>query len=251
MTLECPPNRLRENLAAVRAAIAAAAARRGCRPETVKLVAVTKYVSSAIIRELLAEGVADVGENRVQQLVARAAELAAPATTGPAVPRPAPRWHMIGHLQRNKVRALLPHCRVVHSLDSARLARELEAEASRLGVAVEAFVEVNVVGEAQKTGARPEQLPELLDALRSCARVKAVGLMTMAPLAGDPEQSRPVFRELRERLRRLRESGALPADCTELSMGMSQDYVIAVEEGATVVRVGAALYEGVADPSPA
>lgn len=242
---------MRANLDAVRATIAAAAARCGRSPGAVRLVAVTKYVSPDVIRALLAAGVTDLGENRVQQLVARAAELALPAAGDPVGPPPRPRWHMIGHLQRNKVRALLPYCRVVHSLDSARLARELEAQAAQLGVLVEAFVEVNVVGEAQKTGARPEQLPELFEALRTCERVKAVGLMTMAPRADDPEQSRPAFRGLRELLGELRDSGALPADCIGLSMGMSQDYVVAVEEGATVVRVGSALYEGVPGQGPA
>lgn len=240
--------RLHDNVARVRAHIADACARVGRDPAEVRLVGVTKYVSAPVIRALLAAGVQDVGESRVQQLASRALEIGEPlldwtSAAGPAE-TPRPRWHMIGHLQRNKVKALLPHARIVHSLDSDRLADTLETHAAALDATVDAFIEVNVAGEASKQGVPPDEVAALAMATGRHPHLRLRGLMTMAPLDPDPEAARPCFVRLRELLERLRGTGAVGAECVHLSMGMSQDYRVAVEEGATFVRVGSALFEG-------
>lgn len=221
------------NLAAVRRGIAEAAERAGRRPEAVRLVAVTKGQALADVRTLLAAGVGDLGENRVQELTAKAAALAAAGF--------APCWHMIGYLQRNKVKALLEWCRIIHSVDRDVVGEELSRRAAG-GPPLEVLVEVNVTGEATKAGVSPAEAETLVRRLAALPGLAVKGLMTVAPVSPDPEACRPVFRELRrlaERLDRLR----LPrVECRELSMGMSQDYAVAVEEGATLVRVGTALF---------
>jgi pyridoxal phosphate enzyme (YggS family) len=247
---------LRDNLARLAEGVAAAGARAGRAPGNVALVAVTKYVAPPVIAELLALGVDALGENRVQQLVPRAQAFGArldgwrlsalPAGGGPAVDSgpPRPTWHMIGHLQRNKVRALLPHARCLHSLDSVRLATALGQAAAGLACDVDVLIEVNVAGEAQKTGAAPADVPAVLDAVRAGARLRLRGLMSMPPYEADPERARPHFAALREWLEHLRSRGAVGPECVHLSMGMSHDYAVAVEEGATIIRIGAALYAG-------
>lgn len=228
-------DRLRENVRIVHETIAAATARSGRAAGDVTLVAVTKTVNLEVIRALAELGVADLGESRVQQLVERAMQTSAAPV----------RWHLVGHLQRNKVRTLLRHARIVHSLDSIRLADELDVEAGRIGAAVDAYCEVNVSGEASKQGVTPGEARELVAEAGRRQHLRIAGLMTMAPFSADAEAARPVFRALRELLAELRAAGAAPPACTGLSMGMSQDYRVAVEEGATCVRVGSALFDGV------
>jgi pyridoxal phosphate enzyme (YggS family) len=243
---------LGENVAAVRARIAAGCTRAGRDPGDVCLVAVTKYVSPAVVDALLDLGVADIGESRAQQLAERATERPAPAFDWPAdgPARPGPRWHMIGHLQRNKVRLLLPHARIVHSLDSERLAEALQRQAEAQDACVDALVEVNVSGEVSKEGLPPAAVTPLLAAAQAHDRLRLRGLMTMAPYDPDPERSRPVFQRLRALLEEVRPTAPSPAAFTHLSMGMSQDYEVAVEEGATLVRVGSALFEGLPTDDP-
>lgn len=243
---------LRQNIARVRAEIAAACARVGRDPAEVHLLAVTKYAGLDVVPELLAAGVTDLGENRVQQLAARAANCEPPCFGWPPTSAAAggPRWHMIGHLQRNKIRALLPHCRILHALDSVRLADALATHAAELGVTVDVFVELNVAGELSKTGAPPADLPALVAAVRRHPQLRLRGLMTMTPYDENPEHSRPCFAALRGLLAELRAGGMVDANCRHLSMGMSQDYVVAVEEGATFVRVGSALFEGLPTNDP-
>ncbi len=237
---------LAENLARVRETIAAACARAGRVPQDVRLVAVTKYVGPGIIRGLLELGVADLGENRVQQIDRRADDLGASDAELDAVAAgPPPRWHMIGHLQRNKVRALLRHVRIIHSLDSVRLIREVERHAARVGRLVEALIELNIAGEATKSGAPPEEIDALAEAIRGAAHIRWRGLMTMAPFVPDPQAVRPTFVRLREILDDLRDRGLAGPECGHLSMGMTNDYPVAVEEGATLVRIGSALFEGI------
>ncbi len=235
---------VRANLARVEENIAAACARVGRPASEVRLVAVTKSVDPPIIQELQAAGLRDFGENRVQQLIARAEILgSAPGGWTPAGDgSPLPCWHMIGHLQRNKVARLLPHVRIVHSVDSTRLAAELGAAAAARGWRVDVLLETNVAGEASKTGVAPDELEGLVAAIRGWPALTLRGLMTMAPLVEDAERARPCFARLRELLRGLQARGAVGPECVHLSMGMSQDYAVAVEEGATVVRVGSALF---------
>jgi len=235
------------NLAAVRGTIERAARRTGRDPRDVRLVAVTKYVGADVIRALLGAGAVDLGESRAQQLALRAAELGAcdlaPWDSG----GPGPRWHMIGHLQRNKVRALLRHSRIIHSVDSERLALEIDHEAGRIDARVDVLLEVNISGEAAKQGVSPAEAPRLAEAVGRLPHVRLRGLMTMAPLEGDPEATRPVFAALRETLASLVQRGAASPECRDLSMGMTNDYAVAVEEGATIVRVGSALFAGLVE----
>ncbi len=245
--------RLRSNVAHVRQVVAAACARVGRPAAEVTLVGVTKYVSVDVIRALVAVGVTDIGESRVQQLAARAAECGAARLDWPDLAAGGgggPRWHMIGHLQRNKIKALLPHARILHSVDSERLAASVAEHAAALGVSVDAFVEVNMSGEDSKEGVAPDDVAALLGAMEKFAALRVRGLMTMAPYNEDPEASRPHFARMRALLDRLRSSGDAGPDCVHLSMGMSQDYGVAVEEGATFIRVGAALFAGLATTDP-
>ena len=210
-------------LAAVRAEIAAACERADRDPSGVQIVGMTKTHPLDVVAEALEAGLEDFGENRAQELLPKA-EVA--ATTGLAV-----RWHFAGHLQRNKVRQLLPQIVALHSLDSLRLAEEIARRASEL---LSCYLEINVCGEESKWGADPAQLPELLRGLSTHPQIEVAGLMTVAPFVDDPELVRPVFRRLREL------AGA--HGLSGLSMGMTSDYRVAVEEGASVVRLGRVLF---------
>ena len=237
--------KLRENLEQVRLTTAEACRRCGRDPREVRLVAVTKYVGLEVIRALLDLGIRDLGENRVQQLAQRADALgASPAGLFDAAgEHPAlPRWHMIGHLQRNKVKAVLRHSRVLHSLDSTRLVAELEKQAATLGLTVDAFLELNVAGEEAKSGAPLSDATALAEAASASPHIRLRGLMTMPPFDPDPEAARPHFARLRELLEEMRQAGAVGPDCGHLSMGMTIDYAVAIEEGATFVRVGTLLF---------
>jgi pyridoxal phosphate enzyme (YggS family) len=244
---------LRANVARVRQTIADACRHRDRDLRDIHLVAVTKYVSPAVLREVLAAGVSDIGESHVQQLVARAHECGPPRLDWPgpaAAPDPRPRWHMVGHLQRNKVKLLLPHARIIHSLDSPRLAAALEQQAGPLEAQVDVFIEVNVSGEGSKEGVGPDGVAPLITALAGCPHLRLRGLMTMAPYDLHPEAARPYFVRLRGLLDHLRATAAAGPECVHLSMGMSQDYGVAVEEGATFVRVGSALFAGLPSTDP-
>jgi PLP dependent protein len=211
----------------VKAVIAAAAERAGRDYREIRLVAVTKTVGIDQVRQALALGITDFGENRVQDAAPKIEAL------------PQARWHFIGHLQSNKVKDVLPRYSMIHSLDRPTLAATIQAAAEKLNLTVEALVQVNVSGEESKYGLNPLDLPSFLDYLRGLKRIRICGLMTMAPYVDDAEEVRPVFRELRE----LRDRCAKPEMMLkELSMGMTNDYPIAVEEGATLVRVGSALF---------
>ena len=219
---------LRSNLAAVRARIAAACASVRRDPAAVTLIAVTKAVDAAATQALIELGVRDIGENRQQDAAAKFPLV--PALAGAAKPK----LHFIGPLQRNKVRRVLEVFDVIHSVDSLRLAEEIDKRAAELGREVPSFLEVNVAREARKHGFDPGEVHAALDQLAAkCPRLKVLGLMCMAPLHPDPEKARPHFRRMRE----LARGGAL-------SMGMSGDFEVAVEEGATHVRVGTALLKG-------
>jgi pyridoxal phosphate enzyme (YggS family) len=222
--------RLQERFAHVGERIAAACARAGRPCSEVTLVAVTKTVSAEVAACSAELGVVDLGENRPQELWHKAAVL--PATV---------RWHLIGHLQRNKVERTLPLVHTIHSVDSVRLLETLEREAVRLGRTVPVLLEVNASGEASKHGFAPGELLPLVPRLQALRQVQVRGLMTMAPLQ-EPEACRPTFRSLRELRDRLRQE--LHA-VEHLSMGMSNDFEVAIEEGATLVRLGSVVFEGI------
>jgi pyridoxal phosphate enzyme (YggS family) len=225
---------LSDRLAAVRARIAAACRRAGRDPAGVTLVAVTKTVSARVARVAADLGAADLGENRPQELWRKAAEV------------PAARWHLIGHLQRNKIDRTAPLVRLIHSADSVRLLDALDAFGRNRGGPVPVLLEVNCSGEQTKGGFRPADVPGLSDSLVSLAGVSVRGLMTMAAFHDDPELCRPTFAELRRLRDELRSRTGL--DLPHLSMGMSNDFEVAVEEGATFVRIGTTLFEGLGEP---
>jgi pyridoxal phosphate enzyme (YggS family) len=224
---------LRGRLDAVEQRLHAACRRAGRDRRDVTLVAVTKLVPVAVAAVLPELGLVDLGENRPQELWRKAAAL--PASV---------RWHLIGHLQRNKVERTLPLVHRIHSADSLRLLHALEQEASRRQTPVPVLLEVNVSREANKHGFAPDEVPDLAPALAALRHVRVDGLMTMAALEEDPQRCRPTFvqlRNLRDRLGALLGPGH-PLD--QLSMGMSNDFEVAVEEGATLVRLGTVLFEG-------
>ncbi len=232
---------LSENLAAVRRRIERACARVGRSPDDVRLVAVTKSVDVAAARALVALGCRDLGENRVPSLVEKAATLrdAAPSDTSPS--DAAPIWHMIGHLQRNKLRRCLDHAAMIHAGDRLRLLQAIDTEVQRRGSApLPVLLQVNVSGEASKGGFSAEELPAAAAAAAKLPGVRIEGLMTMAPAGDDPESARPIFARLRTMRDELASSGYLEG--AQLSMGMSADFDVAVEEGATMVRVGRILF---------
>ncbi len=228
------PSTIALNIASVRTRIAAACGRAGRDPSSVTIVSVSKGIDLARIRESLRAGLPDIGENRIPEALEKYRELAGRA--------PRPVWHMIGHLQRNKAREAVRIFDLIHSVDSVRLAEELDRQAAKQGKVQEILIEVNISGEESKYGIAPGELDGLLDAFGGLEHVRARGLMCMAPFSEDPEDARPFFRALRE-LRDARR-GRWPG-LEELSMGMSGDFETAVEEGATLVRIGRAIFEGI------
>lgn len=220
---------LAANLAAVERRLQAACARAGRRRQEVTLIAVTKSVSAEIAALLPELGLLDLAENRPQELWHKAAAL--PATV---------RWHLIGHLQRNKIERTVPLVQRLHALDSPRLLDALEAH----GQPVEGFLEFNCSGEPSKGGFAPADADALVPRLRDLRHVRVVGLMTMAAHEDDPERTRPTFAALRRLGAHLRDRAGEVHPLNELSMGMSNDFEIAIEEGATAVRLGTVLFAG-------
>lgn len=233
----------------VRQRIAHAAQRSGRTADQVILVAVTKYAGFDQIRELIELGHQDFGENQVQNLqkrvalvdefLARCRELGGPRTAN--VPDRV-RWHMIGHLQRNKVRKVVDLVRLIHSVDSLRLLEELHACTARREEPIEVLVQVNVAGERQKFGVAPAAVKHLVDQIDTMLGLRCRGLMCMAPIVDDPQTLRPVFERCREIFEDIRLTAAGTDRFDILSMGMSGDYEVAIECGANMVRVGSAIF---------
>lgn len=219
------------DLEAVTARIAEAARRAGRDPAAITIVAVTKGHPIAAAREALTAGLPDIGENRVQEALEKMA----------AWPDAPVRWHLIGHLQRNKAKHAVGRFALIHSLDSVRLAEAVDKEGAAAGLVQDVLVQVNVVREPQKSGVAPEQAELLVARVASLPDLKLCGLMTMAPLTGDVALQRETFRGLRELRDRLTVDLRL-STLNVLSMGMSNDFEIAVEEGATMLRLGTVLF---------
>ncbi|MFN8497784.1 MAG: YggS family pyridoxal phosphate-dependent enzyme [Anaerolineae bacterium] len=219
-----------DSLRAVEERIARAAARAGRDPQSVTLVAVSKTVAAPRVYAAYLNGVRHFGENRIEEAVPKQADLPGDIT-----------WHMIGHVQSRKVRDVVGHFHLVHSIDSLALAEAFQRRAEAVGVEVAVLLEVNVAREPQKYGFAPEDLAAVAASVAAMSHVKLQGLMTMAPIVADPEAARPVFRQLRQLRDALAQ--ALPAVAwRHLSMGMTDDFEVAVEEGATLVRVGRAIF---------
>ncbi len=224
---------MRDNLGTVREQIAEAARRSGRDPGSVTLVAVTKRSSPEVVRRLVELGASDLGENYPQALRGKAEALADLPV----------RWHLIGHLQGNKARATFPLVRMIHAVDSPKLLRALDEMAVAHAEPPAVCLQVNTSGEASKHGWSPDQILSDADEIAACRAIPVVGLMTIAGLGTSAEEARPSFARLREVRDALRARTGLALGV--LSMGMSNDFAVAIEEGATLVRVGSALFEGV------
>ena len=223
---------LRARLETVRARIARACQRAGRPASSVTLIAVTKQATAEQIREAMALGLTEFGENRVHEAREKRQRLSGAAA----------RWHLIGHLQRNKARLAAELFDVVHSVDSAALAAELDRHVRQQGRRLDTLIQVNVSGEATKHGCRLEEARSLAEAVAALPGLAWSGLMTIAPLAEDAEAARPHFRRLRQLRDELSDALRVDRAALRLSMGMSQDFEIAIEEGADVVRIGTAIF---------
>lgn len=196
---------------------------------SVKLLAVTKTVPSERIKEAMEAGLVELGENRVQELMGKYEAL------------PEARWHLIGHLQTNKVKYILDKVKLIHSLDRIELAQELEKRAAAAGLIIPVLVQVNIADEDSKFGLSEAETPDFLENITNFPHLQVDGLMTIGPFA-PPEELRPVFRQLRLLRERIREKNLPYLNLDQLSMGMSNDYQVAVEEGATIVRLGSVIF---------
>ena len=227
---------MRARLEEINRRIAVACERAGRRASEITLVAVSKTVPTASIREAIEAGVRTLGESRVQEAAAKIPELSAISAERDV------QWHLIGHLQSNKARRAVELFDAVHSVDDLKLAERLDRLAAESGKSLPIFIEVNLGGEESKTGAAPDELLTLCEQVGKLPSLELKGLMTVPPLSDNPEDARPFFRRLRLLRDEARRSGAVGGSFNELSMGMSYDFEIAIEEGATFVRIGTALF---------
>ena len=221
-----------DRLAGIRARIAAAARSAGRDPSSIRLVAVSKTFPIEAIREAYAAGQREFGENRVQealQKIASGADLDI-------------RWHLLGHLQTNKAKKAAPAFATIHSIDSVDLLQKIDAAAADAGRTPELLIQVDLAGEATKFGVPPSDVPQLFDAAARCRAARVTGLMTLPPVPESPEDARPWFRRLRELRDEWRAAGVAPSMLAELSIGMSGDFEVGIEEGSTMVRIGTAIF---------
>lgn len=223
--------RIAEHIAALQSRIRGACERSGRNPEQVRLVAVSKTRPATDVDAAAAAGQLIFGENYVQELVAKVV----------AVSRPV-EWHLIGHLQSNKVRQIAGLVSMIHSVDRASLAEEINRQWGRLGAVCPVLVQVNVAGEASKSGTTADDALALVRRVAQLPHLQVRGLMTMPPFFDDPEGARPYFRALRQLSERIRQEAIPRVEMHELSMGMSGDFEVAIEEGATLVRIGTAIF---------
>lgn len=223
---------IKENIERIRSEIFEAAVRAGRRPEEVTLCAVTKKVDAQKAREVLDAGVQTLGENRVQSLLEKYEVLG-----------DRPEWHLIGHLQTNKVKYIVDKVSLIHSVDSLHLAEEISRRSAAAEKVSDILIEVNVSGEASKYGIRPSETEQLMEQIASLSNLRVRGLMTIAPVPEKKGANRKYFAQLRELFVDIQSKKYDNSSMDILSMGMSRDYVEAVEEGATIVRIGTALFE--------
>jgi len=247
---------LAERLDKLRERVAEASIRAKRDPAEITLVAVTKTAAPEEIRELLSLGVHDLGENQPKQLIQRATQLQELATRRSQYAESAPppekvRWHMIGHLQRNKAKPLLPLVNLVHSLDSLRLAEELDAQAAKIERRIPVLMQINASEESQKSGVAVGAAIHLAEQIDSMPHLQFTGLMTMAELTDDESKIRNAFSRTRELFEEMKWHKIGGANLRHLSMGMSGDFELAIAEGATMLRIGSLLFGGRADADDA
>jgi len=224
-------NTIRDHLNEVRENIQNACEKAGRSPQEVTLIAVSKTKPLFMLEEAYEAGARDFGENKVQEILEK----------HPKMPEDA-RFHMIGHLQRNKVKQVLPHAVLIHSVDSYRLAEQISQEAGKLGITAKILLEVNVAKEESKFGMMPEDVEEMAGQIAALPHLQIEGLMTIAPFVDDPEKNRPVFRKLYQLSVDIKKKNIDNVNMGVLSMGMTGDYQVAVEEGSTMIRVGTGIF---------
>jgi len=238
--------KISERLERLKDNISSACARIGTDPAQIKLVVVTKSAEIEAIKEVITLGITELGENRVQRLKKVSAQIAdflAQDSDGSSV-RQKVNWHMIGHLQRNKVRQVLPISCLIHSVDTLRLAEEINSSAAKLNLKAKVLLQVNTSEEPQKYGVPVGAATHLAEQIETLPNLKLVGLMTMAPLTRNKDLVRACFVRARELFEEMRGEKIVGPEFTELSMGMSADYQVAIEQGATILRIGSAIFAG-------
>ena len=220
-----------ERLARVREQVARAGERAGRDARDITLIAVSKTIDSATVQQAVDAGALDLGENRVQEGVTKAGQISGDV-----------QWHLIGHLQSNKARQAVETFEVIHTIDSSELAERLDRIAGELSKRPKVLIQVDLAHEPTKSGADESELPSIIETLDQARHLELKGLMVLPPFFDSPEQTRPYFRKLREIMESLNHGRASERKLTELSMGMSHDFEVAIEEGATMVRVGTAIF---------
>ncbi|QWT53566.1 YggS family pyridoxal phosphate-dependent enzyme [Eubacterium sp. MSJ-33] len=222
---------LYENYEKVVENVKKACERSGRNFQDVTIIAVSKTKPLSDVEELLAHGITEFGENKVQEMVDKYEHVSKPVN-----------WHLIGHLQTNKVKYIVDKACLIHSVDSVHLAKEIEKEAAKKDVVVKVLIEVNIAQEESKFGIREDEVYSLIDAIKDMPHVHVMGLMTIAPFVDNPEENRVYFRKMHQLLLDIKSKCIDNVDMNVLSMGMTNDYEIAVEEGATMIRVGTAIF---------
>lgn len=239
--------KISDNLRRVKDRMANACIRAGRDPGEVSLVVVTKSVGLDVIRELLESGHCDLGESRVQELTRRGAMIGELRSRGQHGSSGdvfgEPRWHLVGHLQRNKVKLVLPFVEQIHSLDSLRLAEEISLQAEKIGKTISVLLQVNAAEESQKSGVAVGAVPHLAEQVATLPRIKLCGLMAMGPLNGDADRVSWTFERTKEIFDDMAKEKIYGPAFHQLSMGMSGDFEVAIEQGATVVRIGSAVFD--------
>lgn len=222
---------IKDQLKEIRAHIKEAVQRTARSEEDITLIAVSKTYPVTAIEEAILEGCTDFGENHVQELMSKIDSVKADVN-----------WHLIGHLQTNKVKYVVGKTSLIHSMDSLKLAQEIQKQSAKRGIVTSVLVEVNVANEATKYGFKPDEVMDVMKILNTMPHIKVKGLMTVAPYVENPEKNRPIFRKLYELSVDIQKQKLDNISTSILSMGMSNDYQIAIEEGATMVRVGTAIF---------
>jgi hypothetical protein len=223
---------IQENIQSLEKHLEAACARAGRKRDEITLVAVSKTFGVELMREALTAGLRDFGENYVQELISKNLELSGLS----------PRWHFIGHLQSNKVKYIAGYVHLIHSVDNMKLAREIDKRGAACGRTLDVLVEVHTTDEATKSGVLPERAIGLVQEMAGLAHLRVQGLMTMGPFSDNPNDSRPCFRLVAALAREIDQAGIEGVRMKKLSMGMSSDFEVAIEEGATIVRIGTAVF---------
>jgi pyridoxal phosphate enzyme (YggS family) len=222
---------IKNNLKIINEKIRKAASRANRNSEEIKLVAVTKTATIEQIKEAISAGVKIIGENKVQEAKEKYQILSADIE-----------WHLVGHLQTNKVKYAIEIFDLIHSVDSIKLAKEIDRRSQQFGMITNVLVEVNVSGEETKYGIKPEEVESFLKEVSEFSRIKVRGLMTIAPIAEDQEEVRPYFRKLRELSEEIKSKNLKNVKMDYLSMGMTEDFEVAIEEGANMVRIGRGIF---------